>query len=95
MGKVTCERFDLLLTDHAMPEMNGVQLACAAKGVQPDLAVILLTGFDAGARQNAEKPADVDFILHKPIPQNMLRRALRDAIVPAGGVLSAMTVLAR
>jgi CheY-like chemotaxis protein len=94
MGKVMFERFDLLLTDHAMPEMNGVQLACAAKGVQPDLPVILLTGFDAVARQNAEKPVEVDFILHKPIPRNILRRALREAILPSGGVLSAIPALA-
>lgn len=36
---------DLLITDHAMPGMTGSELIDAARGLRPDLAIILATGF--------------------------------------------------
>jgi signal transduction histidine kinase len=38
-------KFDLVVTDKAMPEMNGDQMAAAIKHVAPKTPVILLTGF--------------------------------------------------
>ena len=90
MAKFMDDHFDLLLTDHAMPEMNGVELACAVKAIHDCLPVILLTGFDAAATRTSENPPGVDFILHKPIPQNTLRRAVRDAMaLPSEALLPA------
>ena len=37
--------FDLLVTDHDMPEMSGLDLARCAHAVRPDLAVVLSSGF--------------------------------------------------
>ncbi len=37
--------FDLLLLDIRMPEMDGFQLMSIAKRQQPDLAVVIMTGF--------------------------------------------------
>jgi PAS domain S-box-containing protein len=36
---------DLLITDYAMPRMNGAQLAIAARGVRPELPILLATGY--------------------------------------------------
>lgn len=36
--------FDLVLSDHLMPEMNGAELAQAIKTKQPNLPVILISG---------------------------------------------------
>ena len=83
MSKFMDDRFDLLLTDHAMPEMNGVELAGAVKAIDEFTPVILLTGFDAAATRTSENPPGVDVILHKPIPHNKLRRAIRDAVAPS------------
>ncbi len=82
MTKFMDHEFDLLLTDHAMPEMNGVELAAAVKAVRQGTPVILLTGFSAAATKESENLPDVDFILHKPIPQNALRRAVYEAFQP-------------
>ena len=41
-------KFDLLITDHAMPGMNGVQLAGAVRQMRAGHPVILVTGFAAG-----------------------------------------------
>ena len=36
---------DLLVTDYAMPRMNGAQLAAAARQIRPALPVLLATGY--------------------------------------------------
>ena len=41
------ERFDLLLTDIVMPEMDGIELAQRAGEMDPDLRVMFITGFAA------------------------------------------------
>ena len=38
-------RFDCLLTDIKMPQMNGVELYRAIKAMQPDLPVVLMTAY--------------------------------------------------
>jgi PAS domain S-box-containing protein len=47
------EKVDLVLTDYAMPQTNGLQLAKAIRARHPDLPVVLATGF-------AELAADDD-----------------------------------
>jgi CheY-like chemotaxis protein len=37
--------FDLVITDQAMPHMTGLQLADALRAIQPDIKIILATGF--------------------------------------------------
>jgi PAS domain S-box-containing protein len=53
-------RFDLVITDQAMPGMNGMELAKELTGIRADLPVILCTGFGHapnGASSNAEREA--------------------------------------
>src|SRR3546814_330485 len=41
------QRFDLLLTDIVMPEMDGIELAQHVAAVVPEMRVRLITGFAA------------------------------------------------
>jgi signal transduction histidine kinase len=69
--------FDLLISDHGMPGMSGVQLADAAKQLQPSLKTILLSGF---AMAPEDQPGCVDYVLKKPLARNDLRNALHAAL---------------
>jgi len=39
------ERYDVVITDFMMPEMNGIELLKAIKQIDPDAHVIILTGY--------------------------------------------------
>ena len=69
-------KFDLLITDRAMPEMSGVQLAAAVREMRAGPPVILLTGFAVGSLGADEDPAGIDLVMRKPVPRRKLRRAL-------------------
>ena len=44
-------RYDLLLTDIVMPEMDGIELAQKASAIDPSIRVMFITGFAAVALQ--------------------------------------------
>lgn len=68
---------DLVITDHAMPKMTGVQLAAAIKVERPGLPIILATGYaELPAGEDAELPK-----LSKPFGQQELLQAVATAMV--------------
>jgi CheY-like chemotaxis protein len=69
--------FDVILTDWAMPEMNGLELAFNIKRFAPQKPVIImLTGFGEISRDTGDRPPDVDLVIGKPITLPALRDAL-------------------
>lgn len=77
-------RFDLVLTDRAMPEMNGDQLAEAIKQLSPDTSVILITGF-ADLVEGAYNKSAADMVLPKPFTQEVLRQAVAKVTASGNG----------
>ena len=72
---VTDPTLNLLITDQAMPELTGLQLAEAVRAHRPDLPIILATGY-------AELPTDADpglLRLSKPFTQADLTQAVATA----------------
>jgi PAS domain S-box-containing protein len=66
------QQIDLMMTDHVMPGMTGVELAAASREVRPSLPILLATGY-------AELPegAQLDLPrLTKPYHQDQLRDRL-------------------
>jgi two-component system cell cycle response regulator CpdR len=59
------DRFDLLLTDIVMPEMDGIELAQKASAMDPDIRVMFITGFAAVALQSGRTAPEAK-MLSKP-----------------------------
>jgi signal transduction histidine kinase len=74
------EEFDLVITDKAMPEMNGDQLAAALKGRSPETPVIMLTGFSDISSGDAGLSEFIDYVLTKPATNAELRGAIAKVI---------------
>jgi PAS domain S-box-containing protein len=73
-------RIDILVTDFAMPEMNGAQLAEAARAGWPDLPVLLVSGYaelPEGAANDLPR-------LAKPFRQDQLIPAVDQAVAARG-----------
>jgi signal transduction histidine kinase/ActR/RegA family two-component response regulator len=75
-------RYDLVITDRAMPEMNGDLLAQAIKEGNPAVPVIMMTGFADMLNAAGEQPAGVDLVLNKPVLHADFRRALERLTTP-------------
>ncbi|GIV14601.1 MAG: hybrid sensor histidine kinase/response regulator [Armatimonadota bacterium] len=76
LEKFLASRYDLVITDLAMPAMSGEQLAIEIKKIAPNKPIILLTGFgDPRLAQNAYSEL-VDHVLIKPVTLFALRQAI-------------------
>ena len=66
------EKVDLIITDYAMPDTNGAELAQAVRRRYPDVPVILVTGYaELPAAEALHVPR-----LAKPFLQQDLARAI-------------------
>ncbi|EMS80717.1 PAS domain S-box protein [Desulfotignum phosphitoxidans] len=59
-------RFDLVITDMNMPDMNGMQLATQLNAIRPDIPIILCTGFSERIDNKKAKTIGIRGLLMKP-----------------------------
>src|SRR5438552_1428492 len=81
--KLRDEQVGLLLADHRMPEMTGVEFLEQAREFYPDARRVLLTAYaDTDAAIGAINRADVDYYMLKPWdpPQEQLYPVLDDLL---------------
>jgi CheY-like chemotaxis protein len=69
-------KFDLVITDFAMPAMKGDELAAAIKARAPKQPVVMITAYAEMLQSSGNPLKGVDWIISKPF----LLENLRDAI---------------
>jgi len=74
------ETFDLVITDHTMPAMTGLELARQLVIIRPDIPIILFTGIIEEIPLNTVSSWGIRKVLSKPMVLADLARAVRDVL---------------
>jgi CheY-like chemotaxis protein len=69
-------RYDLIITDYAMPTMKGDELALAIKTRNPGQPVVMITAYAEMLKASNNPLRGVDFIISKPFLLENLREAI-------------------
>ncbi|MEN3369889.1 MAG: hypothetical protein V7609_2032 [Verrucomicrobiota bacterium] len=83
LEKFRRNQFDLVVLDRVMPEMSGDQTARFIKQLNPDIPVIMLTGFGALIEVSGSQPAAVDVVVSKPVSLDALRQTIEKLLYAA------------
>jgi PAS domain S-box-containing protein len=70
------DRFIMLITDYAMPDMSGVELARQVRRIRADIPVIMYSGYYAGEEQRDACAAGIEMVLNKPLQDYQLTLAV-------------------
>jgi len=71
---------DVVVTDLALRDRSGLQLAAAVKQRSPGAAVVLLTGWGRRLHEERVRGAGVDVMVVKPIEPERVRTAVAEAL---------------
>lgn len=71
------DRFDLVITDHTMPNMTGIELAQKLMSVRSDIPIIICTGFSDVVIEKMVKAVGIREYIRKPITQSEIGQAIR------------------
>lgn len=84
LQKFSSGKYDLVITDRAMPDMSGDQVALAVRKINPGTPVIMVTGFGDIMNENRQCPKGVDVVVCKPVTHTDLQRSIAQAICRKG-----------
>jgi signal transduction histidine kinase/ActR/RegA family two-component response regulator len=76
-------RFDLIITDEAMPEIRGIELARRARTLRANLPVLLISGYGGIRLMQRAQAAGISQVLMKPLLANDLSAAVASALSSA------------
>lgn len=72
--------YDAVITDMTMPDMTGDVLAGKIKDIEPDLPVILCTGYSEKISDTKANDIGIDAFLMKPVANSALANKLRQVL---------------
>ncbi len=73
------EKYDLVITDYAMPVMKGDELAMTIKARTPGQPIVLITAYAEMLKASHHPLTGVDFVISKPFLLENLREAIHKA----------------
>ncbi|MFN0249723.1 MAG: response regulator [Kofleriaceae bacterium] len=96
LAMVGSQNIAVLVSDHEMPEMTGIELATAARRLRPDTVRILLTGrqtFETALQGINE--CEVFRYINKPFDTKTLRRVVGEALARHQELVAVSALAAR
>lgn len=85
MGLFDKDKFDVVITDFAMPGMKGDELAAALKARAPGQPVVMITAYAEMLQSAGKALPGVDFVVSKPFLLEHLREALSSVLPDSNG----------
>ena len=76
----TPQRFDAVLSDEAMPEMTGSELAREIRRIRPDIPIVLMSGYVTPALIDRAREIGIKDVLAKPLAARDIARSLADVL---------------
>ncbi len=73
------KKFDVILTDLAMPGMSGLELSRQLRNDFPDIPIILITGWEASINRDELDQSGITDILYKPFRIEQLTNLVKAA----------------
>lgn len=71
------ENYDMLITDQTMPEISGVELAKEVLALQPEMPVVLYTGYSTSIDGKVAKQIGIREFMMKPLSMTNLADVVR------------------
>ncbi|HET6336751.1 MAG TPA: response regulator, partial [Polyangiales bacterium] len=79
-------QIDMLISDVVMPDMSGIDLAAELRATQPDLRVLLMSGYSGLAMtRHGELQSDIPF-LEKPFNPDTVARKVSEVLEHASSL---------
>lgn len=75
---IDAQPFDIVLCDYRLPDIDGLELCCQLKRLQPNLTLFLMTAFSEEELVYKSKNCGVEKIFSKPIALDELFETLAD-----------------
>ena len=73
-------QFDLVITDYRMPEMNGDELSREILKINPDVPVIMCSGYSSEFGSNDARKLGVKRFIRKPLMKKDFASLIEDAL---------------
>jgi len=78
--KADPDKFDLVITDMAMPKLPGDKLAVELINIRPDIPIVLCTGFNEALTEEKILSIGIKALLMKPVRIKELAGKLREIL---------------
>jgi PAS domain S-box-containing protein len=77
------ERFDLILTDEAMPDLVGTEFAREIRQVAPAIPIVFMSGYGGSQLVQRAAATGIKEVLRKPLQRRDLAESLARVLAPA------------
>lgn len=78
------KKFDMLLADIVMPQLDGIALSLKASRDYPDLRILLMTGYAAERQRAHNLDALIHDVISKPFTLLEICKRVREVVADSG-----------